>query len=59
MWKELKNAYVFDCEGNGLTPDKFWCLAALSVDSKNKPRVTDSYEDMKKFLTNGRVSYRA
>lgn len=43
---------VFDCEGNGLVPDKMWCLSA---NYNGKIKTTASYDAMRKFLTNAEV----
>jgi hypothetical protein len=40
---------VFDCEGNGLNPDKFWCLSMRNAN--NEIKSTTSYKTMRKFLT--------
>jgi DNA polymerase family A len=42
--------WVFDVEGNGLNPDKLYCLAACNPKKKD-PRVTPSYDIMRKLLT--------
>lgn len=45
---------VFDVEGNGLNPTKFWCLSQCKVGT-DKVRSTTSYKTMKKFLTNADI----
>lgn len=51
----MKNEiWVFDCEGDGLKPTKFHCLAACSPTSE-KVFVTNDYDQMRKFLLNAKV----
>lgn len=45
---------VFDVEGNGLNPTKFWCLSQCKVGT-DKVRSTTSYKTMKKFLTSADI----
>ncbi len=45
---------VFDVEGNGLNPSKFWCLSQCKVGT-DKVRSTTSYKTMKKFLTSADI----
>lgn len=47
--------WVFDCEGDGLTPTKIHCVAACSPKSPDNVFVTSNYDDMRKFLTNAKV----
>jgi len=50
----LAKIWVFDVEGNGLNPDKLYCLAACSP-KKKQPNVTPSYDTMRKLLTEADV----
>ena len=50
----MKNVYIFDCEGNGLTPDKFHCMVYSKPDG-NKGIELTSHEDMRKFLLSADV----
>lgn len=43
---------VFDVEGNGLTPDKMWCLSA---NFNGNVKTTSNVKNMKNFLTNAEV----
>ena len=45
---------VFDVEGNGLYPDKFWCLSKCEAGSK-EVKTTTSYKAMRNLLTNATV----
>lgn len=45
---------VFDIEGNGLYPDKFWCLSKCNAGS-TKVQTTTSYKTMRKFLSTADV----
>lgn len=46
---KLGEAYIFDIEGDGLTPTKIHCLSAIDVKGKKVFSTTD-YEEMKRFL---------
>lgn len=43
--------YVFDCEANGLHPDKFYCLSYHNLKTGESKTLT-THEEMKEFLEN-------
>lgn len=48
----MRKAYLFDVEGNGITPDRLWCVSYISLNEY--PHVVKTITDqarMKKFFT--------
>lgn len=50
----MSGIWVFDCEGNGLVPDRLYCLAA-GRPKGGKVFVTPNYDDMRKILSEAEV----
>jgi hypothetical protein len=51
----MSNSYVFDIEGNGLSPTKIWCLSYCKAGTNNVISLTN-YDDMKNFLLQDNIS---
>lgn len=50
----MDNLFIFDIEGNGLNPDKIWCLCAHNY-STDKAKSTTDYNDMRRFLEKAEI----
>lgn len=50
--------YVFDIEGDSLTPTKIWCVG-IQDEKKKEVHTTTSYENMRKLFTNKKHTFIA